>query len=144
MSFPPRLTLAQRVVIPLSVLTLALGLANIGRAILAVQYSMHLPGLPTSIPLQYLAAMGGFWGVTFTACALGLSLFRQWGRLNTLAAVTLYQINAWANRLLFVASDYTRQTVPRDLVLTLILLGVFWIPLNVRRIRQAFRSEEEL
>ncbi len=135
--------LSQKVVILLSILTVMLSLGNLGQAVLAVQYSIDLPGLPTTVSLRYLAAMGGVWALAFIACAVGLSLFREWGRRCTLAAVSLYQLNVWVNRLLFSASDYARQTIPRDLALTVIVLLVFWIPLSLPRIRQTFKRGDE-
>jgi len=137
------LALSEKVVILLSALALILSVANVGRAIMAVRYSVRLPDLPTTISLDYLAAMGGFWGVAFLACSVGLSLFREWARRATLAAIALYQLNGWLNRLLFAASDYADQTVPRDIVLTVIFLLLFWIPLNLSPIRQAFKRTGE-
>ncbi len=141
MSVLGKFTLPEKAVILLSVLTLSLGLANLGRAVVAMRYSAHLPGLPTTVPLQYLAVIAGFWGVTFTACTVGLSFFREWGRRCTLITVTLYQVNAWINRLLFVASDHARRTLPRDLALTLTLLLMVWIPLHLPRVREAFERD---
>jgi hypothetical protein len=134
-----QLTLPEIGVILLTALLLILGVANVGRAVLALRYSTRLPDLPLTVSLNYLAAMGGFWGATFIICAIGLSLFREWGRRSTLAGVTLYQLNAWANRLLFSVSDYARQTVPRDVFLTTTLLLLFWIPLHLPPIRQLFK-----
>lgn len=137
------LTLSQTVVILLSALTLALGAANVGRAVMAVRYSARLPDLPTTVSLEYLAAMGGVWGITFVVCSVGLSLFREWARRATLAAVGLYEINGWMNRLLFSASDYADQTIPRDIALTVIFLLLFGIPLNLPQIRQTFKRARE-
>lgn len=136
-------TLSQKAVILLSILTLMLSLGSLGQAVLAVQYSIDLPDLPTTVSLQYLAAMGGFWALVFIACSVGLSLFREWGRRCTLAAVSLYQLNVWVNRLMFSASDYARQTIPRDVALTVILLLVFWVPLSLPRVRQTFERGDE-
>ena len=118
---------------------LALGLANMTRAALALRYDALLPDLPLTVPLTYLAAMGGFWGLAFVACAVGLARFRLWGRWGTLAAVTLYEVHVWINHLLFDANDYARQTRPRDLVLTLLLLAVVWGLLNWPSIRKVFK-----
>lgn len=134
-----QLTLPEVGVILLIALLLILGTANVGRAVLAARYSTRLPDLPLTISLDYLAAVGGFWGVTFIICAIGLSLFREWARRSTLAAVTVYQINVWTNQLLFGISDYTRQTLPRDVVLTVICLLLFWIPLHLPPVQQLFR-----
>lgn len=134
-----QLTLPEVGVILLIALLLILGTANVGRAVLAARYSTRLPDLPLTISLDYLAAVGGFWGVTFIICAIGLSLFREWARRSTLAAVTVYQINVWTNQLLFGISDYNRQTLPRDVVLTVICLLLFWIPLHLPPVQQLFR-----
>lgn len=134
-----QLTLPEMGVILLIALLLILGIANVGRAVLALRYSTRLPDLPLTISLDYLAAMGGFWGVTFIICAIGLSLFREWARRSTLAAVTLYQMNVWTNRLLFSISDYARQTVPRDVILTVTFLLLFWIPLHLPSVQQLFK-----
>ena len=135
----PALTRSQQWVIILTILVLALGLANLVRAGVALRYHSLLPNLPLTVPLTYLAAMGGFWGVVLTACAVGLVRFRRWGRRGTLAAVTLYEAHVWANHLLFDTSDYARQTRPRDLLLTLFLLALVWGLLNWPSIRKEFK-----
>ena len=128
--------------IGLSLLTLALGLGNLGRAAMALRYAARLPDLPLTAPLSYLTAMGGFWCVVFAGCAVGLVSFRPWGRWSTLAAVTLYQVHVWVNHLLFDGSDYARQTRPRDLLLTLLLLAFFWGSLNLRGVQKTFEYKE--
>jgi hypothetical protein len=127
---------------------LTLGLANLVRAGLALRYAALLPDLPMTVSWAYLAAMGGFWGAAFCACAVGLVRFRPWGRWGTLTATTrwgtltattLYEAHAWANHLLFDVSDYARQTRPRDLLLTALLLAVVWGLLNWPSIRKEFK-----
>ena len=105
---------------------------------MALHYSARLPDLPTSLSLPYLAAMAGFWGVLYLVCTVGLSFFLPRARWLTLAAVPLHQAHVWTNRLVFDRSDYARQTYPRDLLLTLILLVFFWAVLNLPRMREAF------
>jgi hypothetical protein len=136
----PALTRSQKWAVVLALLVLALGLANLGRAGGALRYASLLPDLPLTVPLAYLAAMGGFWGLVFVACAAGLVRFRAWGRRATLAAVTLYEAHVWANHFLFDASDYARQTRPRDLLLTLLLLALVWGSLSLRGVRNTFSS----
>jgi hypothetical protein len=131
-----QLTPAQKWTVLLSILTFVLALGNLGRAVVALRYSAGLPDLPTTVSLNYLAAMGGLWGVVFIVCTVGLSCFLPWGRWLTLAAVTLHQAQVWTNHLLFDASHYARQTHPRDLALTLVLLLLFWGSLNLPRIRK--------
>ena len=133
----------QIVVIILGLVTLALGLGNLGRAAMASRYAARLPDLPMTVSWTYLAAMGGFWGAILMVCAVGLLGFRPWSRWLTPAAVTFYQAHIWVNHLRFDASDYARQTWPRDLLLTLILLTLFWGSLNLRVVRKAFEGETE-
>jgi hypothetical protein len=105
----------------------------------ALRYDAHLPDLPLTVPLTYLAAMGGFWGVVFVISAAGLLRARLWSRWLTLVAVTLYEINVWINHLLFDANDYARQTWPRGLVFALLLLAFVWGALNWPSIRKVFK-----
>ena len=95
-----QLTAAEKWIIVLSGLTLALAVRNLGRAIVAVRYTTTLPDLPMTAPLSYFAAMGGFWSIVFLACTMGLSSFRRWARWATLTGVTIYQSNVWFNHLL--------------------------------------------
>jgi hypothetical protein len=139
----PRFTPAQKWVMALSLLALALGLGNLVRMVMALRYGALLPELPLTVPLTYLAVMGGLWGLVFLACAAGLARFRRWSRWGTLVAVTLYQIHVWVNHLLFDASDYARQTRPRDVLLTALLLALTWGSLNLRRIRRVFKEREK-
>ncbi len=134
-----KLTLAQKWVAVLSLLVLALGLANLMRAALALRYDALLPDLPMTVPLIYLAAMGVFWGLVFVVCTVGLVRFRRWGRWGTMAATVLYEIHVWVNHLLFDANDYALQTRPRDLALTLLLLIFILGPLNLASIRRIFK-----
>jgi len=141
----PRFTPAQKWVLALSLLGLGLGLGlgNLVRMVMALRYDALLPELPLTVPLTYLAVMGGLWGLVFLTCAAGLAHFRQWGRWGTLVAVTLYQIHVWVNHLLFDASDYAHQTRPRDALLTALLLALTWGSLNLRRIRRVFKEKEK-
>jgi len=114
---------------------LALGLGNLGRAALIPRYAASLPELPMTVSWGYQAAMGAFWGVVLTACAVGLLRFRSWARWSTLVAVTLYESHVWFNRLQFDASDYARRTRPWDLLFTVLLLVLIWVSLNLPSVR---------
>ena len=135
-----QLTPAQKWTILLSILTLLLGLGNLGRAALAIHFSARLPGLPTTVSLRYLAVAGAFWGIAYLVCTAGLSFFLPWGRRLTLAVVPLHQAHVWADRLLFDASDYARQIYPRDLAFTLVLLLACWAVLNRPCVTEVFRK----
>jgi hypothetical protein len=132
-------TRAQKWIIALGVLILVLGLANLARAALALRYNALLPSMPMTVSLTYVAATSGFWGLVSVVCAVGLVRFYPWGRWGTLAVATLYEIHVWVNHLLFDASDYARQTWPRDLALTLLLLILTWALLNWPSIRKEFK-----
>ena len=142
MSILKQLTGAQRWVVILTGVTLVLAVGNLGKAIVAVQYAVDLPDLSTTAPLSYFAATGGFWGAVFLTCALGLSGFRDWGRWLTLTAVSLYQIHVWINHLLFNVSNRAREAAPRNLILTILLLFVFWGSLNLPPVRSVFDESE--
>ena len=133
-----KLTPAQKWTILLCTIAFVLGLGNLGSAAMAIYHSARLPGLPTTVSFRYLAATGAFWGIAYLTCTVGLSFFLPWGRWFTLAAVLLHQAHVWTNRLVFDASDYARQTYPRDLAFTLIVLLLFWGVLNLPRMRKAF------
>ena len=135
------LTRPQKWVVTLALLVLALGLANLVRMGVALRYVFLLPVLPMTVPLEYLAAVGAFWGVVLTACAWGLLRFRRWGRRGTLAAVTLYQAHVWVNHLAFDASDYARQTWLWDLLVTALLLALVWGSLHLRSVQNVFMGQ---
>jgi hypothetical protein len=137
------LTRFQKWVVVLALLVLALGLANLARTGVALRYVFLLPALPMTVPLEYLAAVGGFWGVVLIACAWGLLRFRRWGRRGTLAAVTLYQVHVWVNHLAFDASDYARQTWLWDLLVTVLLLALVWGSLHVRSVQNVFKERKK-
>ncbi|HEY74869.1 MAG TPA: hypothetical protein G4O00_01655 [Thermoflexia bacterium] len=124
----------------LSLLLLALGLANLGKAVVAARYAALLPNLPMTVPWGYWIAMGTLWGVVLTGCGVALWQRRPWSRWATLAAATLYQAHVWLNHLLFDASDYARQTRPRDLVLSALFLAFVWGTLNWPRVRNLKRT----
>ena len=132
---------AQKWVIGLAFLVLTMGLANLGRAGLAVHYAIHLPDLPMTVTWRYLAAMGGFWGIALTACVLGLLRFRPWGRWGAMAAVSLYEIHVWVNHFLFDASEYARRTRPRDLALTGLFLTLVLGTLHWPSVTRVFRTD---
>lgn len=137
----PPLTRPQKWVIVLGLLVLILGLGNLARAGVAPRYDALLPDLPLTVPLIYLAAVGGFWGLIFILCTVGLMRFRPWGRWLVLAAVTLYEAHVWTNHLLFDASDAALLTRPWDLLLTSLLLALVWGSLSLRSVRKVFSKQ---
>lgn len=143
MSKRPALVRPQTLSSLLGLLILVIGLANLARAVLALRYVGLLPGLSFTAPLEYLMAMGIFWGLTLTLAAVALLRRWPWGRWATLAAVTLYQVHVWVNHVLFDASDYARRTWPWDLLLTLLFLAFVWGSLSLPAVRKIFDKSEE-
>jgi hypothetical protein len=131
----------EKWVLLMTALTLALALANVGRAVVALRYAAQIPGLETRMPLPYAAGTGLFWGLSLSICAGGLFAAREWGRVSTMLAITLYQAHIWLNRFWFDASDYALQTRPRDLILTGVLLALYWGTLSLRPVRQVFSRD---
>gem|GEM_PF-1695258 len=120
-----------------------IGIANLIRLGMALRYSALLPDLPMTVSWAYLAVMGGLWGVVFIICTVGLVRFRPWGRRMTMAAVTLYEAHVWLNHLVFDASDYARLTIPRDLVLSILLLLIILGTLNLPALRMEFGAKAD-
>lgn len=121
------------------VLLLALvGLGNLGKGVMALHYARMLPDLPMTVSWAYLAGMGMFWGIALLACAVALAMRRPWSRRAALTMATLYQAHAWLNHLLLDASDYARQTWPRDGVLSALFLIAVWGVLSLPSIRRLF------
>jgi len=136
-----RLSAAEKWVLVMSALTLVLALANLGRAAVAMRYAAQIPGLETSMGLIYAATTGLFWGISLIVSTGGLLGAYEWGRVSTLITVTLYQAHVWLNRLGFDASDYARETRPRDMVLTAVLLLLYWGTLNLRPVQRVFTKD---
>ena len=134
-----RLTRPEKAVVALSILVLGLGVGNAIRALVALAGGADMPDLALSVSWTYLALTSAVWGAVFIVCAGGLARFRRWGRVATLAAVTLYEAHVWVNHLLFDRSDYALQTRPWDVLFTLLLLAAVWGLLNLRRVRAVLR-----
>lgn len=135
-----RLSRSQKWVVILALVMLALGLGNLGKAAMAIRYADLLSEVPLTLTWQYLTGMGALWGIVFIGCSVGLMRFRTWGRWATLISATAYQIHIWVNHLLFDASDYARQTRPRDLVLTALFLALVWGLLCLPSVRGVFND----
>jgi hypothetical protein len=127
-----------------SLLVLLMGSAlNLTRAMWAFRQADALADLPlsTSMPMGLLAATSLIWAFAFLVCAYGLWRLRPWGRIATLALVTLYHVNIWFNNLVFDRSDYARQVWPFAVVNSLVALAVVWGFLNWPSIRDLYRDQ---
>ena len=130
---------------PLSVtlvawLVLSLAVFNLISAISVVQAYTVLVGLELALPPWLLAAASTLWTVVFGALAAGLWRLKQWARLGTMAAVTLYLAQIWAERLFFGRSDYARVSTPFYAGVHLLLLLLVWGVLSRGKVRRAFSA----
>jgi hypothetical protein len=127
-----------------SLLVLLMGSAlNLTRAMWAFRQADALADLPlsTSMPMGLFAATSLIWAFAFLVCAYGLWRLRPWGRIATLALVTLYHVNIWFNHVVFDRSDYARQVWPFAVVNSLVALAVVWGFLNWPSIRDLYRDQ---
>jgi hypothetical protein len=127
------------------VLLLGSGL-NLARGIWALNQANALAdmSLSTSMPQDYLFVTSLVWGLFFGVCSLGLWRLRSWGRIGTLAGVTLFHVHIWFNHVLFDRSDYARQVWPFAILHSLIALSVVWFVLNSPSIRRVFGGQNGL
>lgn len=85
--------------------TLALfSLANVARAILAIQQAIQLPDLPVAAPPLYLVVMSVVWAIAFSVGVYGVVRSRHWASRVTIAVIVLYQANLWLNHFAFSRS----------------------------------------
>jgi hypothetical protein len=124
--------------VALVVFTLAV--FNLVSAISVVQAYTVLVGLDLALPPWLLAAASVVWTIIFAALAVGLWRLKQWARLGTMAAVTLYLAQIWAERLLFGRSDYARVSTPFYAVMHLLFLALVCGILWRGKVRRAFSA----
>jgi hypothetical protein len=92
--------------------------------------SLSLPDLPMSVPEWYLPLTGAVWGVL--ALVLGFGLLRGSRRAYRLLgwALALYLGWYWADRLLFVRSDFAQRSLPAALVISAIAVTLVTLALT--------------
>ena len=112
----------------LSALYIVLGLANVTRGVLALQVG---PVLASAAPSLDLSVFGGIyfgWGVALLGVGIGCfkrtSVRSRWILRGSAVA---YQLTAWIIHLVGDRSTYARDLWGRDLVLTLLFLGVVFV-----------------
>lgn len=106
----------------ITVVWIVFGAANLLRAGMTVYIAPALTEYPPSAPLLFLAGVYGLWGVIFLGAAV-----LTWRRKTTRGALVLallYQAVLWTMNLAAYRSTYARSLWPRDLLLTLIFLGL--------------------
>lgn len=94
-------------------------LANMVRAVLALQQAIALPDMPTAFDPAISAALGIVWAGVFAGVAAGAAARKAWFPAAAVLAAVLYQLSLWLGRLLFGRSGFIGLTVNFDLALSL-------------------------
>ncbi len=88
---------------------------------------LSLPALPLTVSRAYLALSGGVWAAAGLTTAAALFTGVRWAPRLARAAGIALAAWYWGDRLLFVRTDFARQSWPAALSATLAaLLAVFW------------------
>jgi len=124
----------------LALAVLCLSLFNVLGVVSGIQRYAFLSQLPLSLPPVYRLGSRAVWSVAFGGLAVGLWRLKQWSRVGTLAAFTLYVAQSWFDRFFFSRSDFARETIPFSLALTAIGLVLVWGILLRRKVRQSFSA----
>ena len=131
----------------LLILHIVLGLANVTRGVLAFRVA---PVLTPAAPYLDLSVLGGIyigWGVVLLGIGIGCfkrtSVRSRWVLRGSAVA---YQLTAWIIHLVGDRSTYARGLWGRDLVLTLLFLGVVFVlaALSTSRATAPRRANREL
>jgi hypothetical protein len=105
--------------------------------------SYQIPDLPTKIPAWYLSLTGFFWGSSGLILSYGLFRKLSWALRVFYWESLIFVVWYWADRILFVRSEYGQASWPASLFITLIALSlIFWI---VRRpdVRATFQEKSK-
>ena len=130
---------------PVSVTLLALGVFclavfNLVGAVTGIQRYIFLSRLPLNVSPAYLITSQVVWSLTFGVMGLGLWRLKKWGRLGGLMALSLYIAQNAFDRLVLSRADYMRVTTPFGLVFSALSLGVVWVVLGRRKVRESFSA----
>ena len=112
----------------LSALYIVLGLANVTRGVLALKVG---PVLAPAAPALDLSVLGGIyigWGVVLLGIGIGcLKRTSVRSRWVLRGGAVAYELTAWIIRLVGDRATYARSLWGRDLVLTLLFLGLVFV-----------------
>jgi len=98
---------------------LSLSALYLGRLVLG----LRLADLPYTVPRAYVSLSGGVWGALALGTALGLFFGRTWAPRAARAGAFLFAAWYWADRLLFVHTEYARRSWPAAAALTVAGVG---------------------
>ncbi len=115
-----------------------IGLYNLLLAADQARRADHWRALGVSYPPLLRAGLALAWGVLFAALAWGLVRRRPWARRWILLIVSNYGVFGVLWLIGFAASDFGRERVAFQAVLTAGLIGLLAWMLRWRRVRSAF------
>ncbi len=122
----------------LLILYVVLGLANVTRGVLAFRVGEVLAPAAPSLDLSVLGGIYIGWGVVLLS--VGIGCFRRTSmrsRRVLRGSAAAYQVTAWIVRLMGDRSTYARSLWGRDLVLTILFLGVVLVLTGLSTLRAA-------
>jgi hypothetical protein len=101
---------------------------------------LALPDLPLSVPDWYLPLTGAAWGAV--ALVEGVGLWRAARRAYRAMfwLTPAYLAWYWADRLLFVRSDFAQRSQPAAIVLSVIGAALVYLVLTRRSVRSYFEE----
>jgi hypothetical protein len=102
--------------------------------------SFSLPDLPLSVPGWYLPLTGAIWGGAALVLGIGLLRGSRPAYRTLLWAVPIYLAWYWADRLLFVRSDFAQRSLPAALVMSAVGVAVVILALTRRSTRVYFEE----
>ena len=96
------------------------------------------PDLPLSVPPSYLVITGAIWGAAWVGVAVALFTGRRWAPRAMLLVGAAFLLWTWADRLLFVRSEYALRTLPFGLAVTLLAVALVLVVLRRPAVRRFF------
>ena len=117
----------------LSLASVGLGAFNLLGGYTIIREYPYLSQLPLDVPLPYLVASRGLWGVIWLVLAVGVWRRSAWARAGMLAGSALYLGHGWLDRLVWGRSDYLAVTEPFAAVAGAVSVALaWWIVLRYR------------
>ena len=113
-------------------------LAQLWRAVLAVQELGAIPEIALSPPPLYLAITSAVWALVFGACLWVVAMRLRWAAVAAILAGVLNQAHIWLDRLLFSRSTESMQT----LGFAAILSALFLVSLSISAAHFYARSKK--
>ena len=124
-----------------ALLVLLLAAWNVWQVFSAFQAYALMRTLNLTTEANILIVMGLTWAIGFGLAAWGLWRMRWWGRVWTLIAIVVYQLQQWLMRFTLTrsAEEVTRR--PADLALSLLSIVLVWGFLFIPRVRRLYRDQ---